>query len=87
VSLESLAAKASRDPSYLGHAIAAHQRKHGLTDELLAVELGVPVETLANLRLCGRLRVEDPATFAADVKVVADRFGCDAKVVARIGLG
>jgi hypothetical protein len=70
--LERLARRASAFPSFLGHALAAYQRAHGLTDADLAARLGCPVERLANVRLCGAVRADH---FAEDVKVIADRFG------------
>ena len=81
------AARASNRPTFLGYQIAAYQRTHGLTDELLAAELGILPERLANLRLCGRVRVEDAAQCADDIRVIAAHIGCDPRALARIVLG
>lgn len=70
--LERLAARCASEPSFLAHALAAYQRRHGLTDALLADVLGCTRDALTRLRLCGVPRAE---RFAADCRLIAERFG------------
>jgi hypothetical protein len=86
MSLERLARRVSTDPLFFASVIAAYQKQHNRTDESLAAELRIPVERLTNLRLCGRLRIEDATLFAEDVRQVATKFGCDPRALARIAL-
>ncbi len=85
--LTHLAARASQRASFLGFQLAIYARLHTLTDDQLAERLSIAVERLANLRLCGRIRVEVPETCAADVRAIADKFGCNAAVLAQIVKG
>jgi hypothetical protein len=70
--LERFAARCSSEPSFLAHALAAYQRRHGFTDELLAAVLGCTLDTLTHLRLCGMPRAW---CFAGDCREVAGKFG------------
>jgi hypothetical protein len=74
--LADLAAKAVRDPYFLGFALAEYARTEGLTDDQLAARLGCPVGNLTMLRLCRTPR-PDPDGFRADVERIAERFGAD----------
>lgn len=70
--LQRLARRASTEPSFLGWQLAAFARVRELNDEALAAYLGCPVETLANVRLCGAIRHDH---FREDVMCVATTFG------------
>jgi hypothetical protein len=75
--LDRLARRAVLDSSFLGHQLAAYAARHGLADAGLAEQIGVPVEQLANLRICGRIRIDSPEHVAGDLRSVAEKFGCD----------
>jgi hypothetical protein len=84
--LERLAARANRDPFFLGYLLAAYQRRHGLDDAALAALLGChDTAVLTPLRLCRRpgaalpLRLEEQ-----DVRDIAERFGLDASALRRV---
>ena len=72
--LDRLARRASAEPSFLGRQLAAFARARGFDDAALAAHLGCPVETLANVRLCGAVRASH---FREDVLGVAAKFGLD----------
>lgn len=67
-----LAARAAATPGFLGHVLAAHQARAGLSDAQLAQVLGTTADGLTRLRLCGVPRDR------ADVEAVAAHVGCDA---------
>jgi hypothetical protein len=75
--LDDLVAKATRDPFFLGFALAEYARTEGLTDDQLAARLDCPVGNLTMLRLCRAPRT-DADGFRADVERIAERFGADA---------
>jgi hypothetical protein len=80
-----LAARASRDPRFLGWAIAAYQRRHGLDDAALADELGAnDTAVVAVLRLCRRPGTAPGRSLAEDVAEVARRFAVDPVALRRI---
>jgi hypothetical protein len=79
--LERLAARCAADPTFLAHALAAYQRRHGLTDELLADALGCTLDALTRLRLCGMPRVH---CFADDCRLVAEKFGARVEMLEEI---
>jgi hypothetical protein len=83
--LEAAAARASRDPFFLGWALAAHQRRHGLDDAALAAVLGCPLDMLTSLRLCRRPGAAEPTRSAEqDVRAIAGHFGIDAPALRRV---
>jgi hypothetical protein len=63
---DSLAGRASRDPSFLGWALAAHQRQHGLDDAGLAAELSCAPDALTAPHLCRRPGVAAPGLGGRD---------------------
>lgn len=73
--LERLGRRAGGEPSFLGWQLAAFARARGFDDEALALYLGCPIATLANVRLCGAIR---PEHFRDDVMCVATKFALDA---------
>jgi hypothetical protein len=67
------------EPFFLGSALAAYQRRHGLDDDGLAAVLGCDPAVLAQLRLCRRPGAAEPTSTAeGDVARIAARFGLDA---------
>jgi hypothetical protein len=84
--LRRLAERASRDPWFLGHALAAYQQKHGLDDAALARELGAnDTAVVVALRLCRRPGAAEPNwTMEEDVEEIARRFGINPAALARI---
>ncbi|HEX5270535.1 MAG TPA: hypothetical protein VFW33_08625 [Gemmataceae bacterium] len=83
-SLARLARRAAGDRFFLSHALTAYQDRQGLDDAGLAALVGCPVAVLPSVRLCRTPRVDDPAAFEDDVKVISDRFRLDAVALARI---
>ena len=79
--LEFLAQRASRDPAFLGHALAIYAASEGFDDVALARDLGCTVEQLTRVRLCLRPRAEEPS-FWSDVEEVASSFALDAAALA-----
>jgi len=79
--LEALARRVMEDPFFLGSALAEYARSEGLDEVGLSAALGCSGEALARLRLCRR---PDPAPerFAAEVELIATRFGARPDVVA-----
>jgi hypothetical protein len=65
-----LAARVSREPFFLGSALAAYQRRHGLDDAGLAALLGCDVAALTDLRLCRRPGTAGPGRTEEDVGYV-----------------
>ncbi len=70
--LEHFAARCASEPSFLAYALAAYQRRHGLSDELLAEVLGCTRDALTRLRLCGMPRTW---CFAEECQLIAERCG------------
>jgi hypothetical protein len=64
------------EPFFLGSRLAAYQLACSLSDLGLAGELGCSLEDLTMLRLCRAPR--QGVAGVADVRVPAERFGCDA---------
>jgi len=62
--LDALAARVSADPFFLGSALAAYQRRHGLDDDGLAAVLGCAPDVLTQLRLCRRPGAAEPGRTA-----------------------
>jgi hypothetical protein len=52
------------DPFFLGSALAAYQRRHGLDDDGLAAVLGCAPDVLTQLRLCRRPGAAEPGRTA-----------------------
>lgn len=73
--------RAQESPAFLGYTLAQYRDGHGLTDELLAAELGVPIGDYWNLCTCGSVRVEHRA---ADLHEIATTFGADPDALARV---
>jgi hypothetical protein len=63
--------------------LACYQEINKLTDAAVCAQLACDVDTLNQLRLCGRPN-PDPAEFAIDVQRVAERVGLDAGRLAEI---
>jgi hypothetical protein len=84
--LTALAARASAErPFFLGFHLRQAAERKGWTDADLARELGCTAEALTMLRLCRAPR--DGADGVADVRGVAERFGCDpARLAAVLGV-
>jgi hypothetical protein len=74
--LQTLAARAEREPFFLASLLAAYARSEGLDDTGLANALGCRKEDLVMVRLCRAPRAESPE-FWEDVQCVAGRFGLD----------
>jgi hypothetical protein len=70
--LEHIATRCPIEPTFLAYALAAYQRRHDLTDELLANVLDCKHDILTRLRLCGISRTR---CFAEDCRLIAERFG------------
>jgi transcriptional regulator with XRE-family HTH domain len=75
------ARRARQEPSFLGSVLARYQERYGLTDAMLARELGVDELAVARLALCGLPR---PNSFAEDVRAIAERTGVSPLQLARI---
>ena len=84
--LRRLANRASSDPWFLGWALAAYQRRHGLDDVALAEELSAnDTAVVVALRLCRRPGTAQPdRTTEEDIEEIARRFAVDPAVLARI---
>ena len=84
--LRRLASRASADPWFLGWALAAYQRRHGLDDAALADKLGAnDTAVVVALRLCRRPGTAQPdRTTEDDVNEIARRFGIDAAALRRV---
>ena len=83
--LRHLAERACLDPWFLGHALAAYQRRHGLDDAALARLLGThDTAVVVALRLCRRPGNEPGRTTEEDVATIAERFAVDAAALAQI---
>ena len=80
--VEHFAARCASEPTFLAYALAAYQRRHGLTDELLAEVLGCTRDALTRLRLCGMPRVH---CFANDCRQIAEKFAARAEVLDEMG--
>ncbi len=76
--LEHIATRCATDPTFLAFALAAYQRRHGLTDRLLADVLGCTLDILTRVRLCGMPRA---ACFSEDCRLIADKFGVRVEVL------
>jgi hypothetical protein len=72
--LDQLAAKAASNARFLAYTLAAIQREQGLTDNLLALVLAMPVERITALRLCSNPR---PENWQADIAAIAAATQCD----------
>ncbi len=72
--LDQLAARVATNARFMAYTLAAIQRELGLTDNLLAMVLAMPVERLATLRLCSNPR---PAQWEIDVAAIAASAQCD----------
>jgi hypothetical protein len=81
--LDTLAARAGRDPFFLGWALASSQKRHGLDDAALAALLGCPLAELAGLRLC-RQPGAGGADAEGDVAEIARSYGLDAEALERV---
>jgi hypothetical protein len=83
--LRRMAEHASADPFFLGWALAAYQRRHGLDDAALARQLGAnDSAVVVALRLCRRPGNEPGRTEAEDVATIAERFGIDPAALAGV---
>lgn len=67
-------------PAFLGFALAQYRDAHGITDELLAAELGVNMADYWNLCACGAVRREH---LTADLHEIAAHCRCDVVALAR----
>jgi hypothetical protein len=81
--LEHLARRVADAPDFLACALAEYARGERLDDAGLAARLGVSVEILTHLRLCGAPRAEAPL-FRRDVEQIARRFTVDPDVLAEV---
>jgi transcriptional regulator with XRE-family HTH domain len=62
-SLVAMAERARCEPVFFGHRLERYAQAHRLEDDALAERLGVSLETLTDLRLCGSPHTaEDLAT-------------------------
>jgi hypothetical protein len=78
-------ARASRDPWFLGFALAAYQHRHALDDAALARELGCKdAAVLTVLRLCRRPGTAPGRTAEEDIAEIADRFALDPTALRRV---
>lgn len=84
--LEELAARAQREPLFLGFVLAAFSQIEHLDDGRLAATLGCLAEDLVMLRLCRAPR-DDAQGFREDIAAISTRFKLDpvgfAKIVKR----
>jgi hypothetical protein len=81
-----MAARVSaEEPSFLGYHLRQAAEQHGSTDADLARELRCTAEGLTMLRLCRAPR--EGADGVADVRCLAEQFGCDpARLAAALGV-
>jgi hypothetical protein len=83
--LAGLAARACKDPYFLGHALAAYQERNGLDDAGLAARLACAPAALTSLRLCRRPGAAAPDGSAAeDVRSLAAHHGLDDDALGRV---
>jgi hypothetical protein len=80
--LERLARRVEANPAFLAAPLALYARSAGLTDESLCAALRCPPGQWTALRLCRAPDAEPAAAFRRDVRIIADRFGLDAAVLA-----
>jgi hypothetical protein len=74
--LDAMAARASaEEPFFLGYHLRQAAERHGWSDADLARELGCTVDALTMIRLCRA--PQEGADGVADVRCVAEAFGCD----------
>jgi hypothetical protein len=74
--LDELAAHVADNPFFLAFALAAYQRRHGLTEFALAAALHCDHSVLLDLCLCRR-PVPESGRFEEEVVAIAGRCGCD----------
>jgi hypothetical protein len=72
--LRALSVRVESDPKFLAHLLRLYADSETMNDERLALELGCPIESLVQVRLCRAPRVSG-ADFHADIERVATRFG------------
>jgi hypothetical protein len=82
--LSRLADRAAADPFFLGRALAAYQRRHGLDDAALAVLLGCAPAALASVRLCRRPGAAAERRADDDVADITRAFGIDPEALRRV---
>ena len=72
--LQPAAARSAQETWTLGHALEQYRTKHGLTQDALAQELGIALETLHELYLCRRPQsAEQLAAVVARFPAKADK--------------
>jgi hypothetical protein len=72
--LAARAARACREPFFLGFLLAVYQERYRLDDAALAALLGCDPAALVRLRLCRSPRAGEPKR-TADLAAVARRYG------------
>jgi hypothetical protein len=82
--LSRLADRAAADPFFLGWALAAYQRRHGLDDAALAVLLGCAPAALASVRLCRRPGASADRSADEDLADITRAFGIDPEALRRV---
>lgn len=80
--LAKFADRASGDPHFMGHRLAAFAARENLDAAALAARLGCTAEVLVQVRTCRAPRTDTAANFRADVTAVARAFGLNAAVLA-----
>jgi hypothetical protein len=77
----SFARRCMTSPAFLGYTLAAYRDRHGLTDALLAAELGCTLADYWSLCACGPVRAEQRD---ADLNEIAAHCRCDAAALGRV---
>jgi hypothetical protein len=81
--IERFARRCMTSPAFLGFALATYRDRHGLTDELLAAELGCTLADYWSLCACGPVRREH---VTADLREIAPTVRRDVVALARVVL-
>jgi hypothetical protein len=76
-----IAAQAEADAAFLGSVLRCYSKAEHLSDEGLAVHLGVHSDALTGLRLCLRPRHEH---FIADLDAISTRYRVSASVLGSV---
>lgn len=80
---ERMANRVSEDPFFLAAPLRCYAQSNELDDAALAEQLGCPVGTLTNLRLCRNPKPEPPH-FWQEVETIAKRFGLNPDTLANV---
>jgi hypothetical protein len=76
-----IAERAAAEPYFLGHALAVHREKYGITEQEQRRHLGVLPQDWPLLQLC---RCPLPEQWEQDLDVICARFGADKERLERV---